>query len=133
MLAGALDRRVQFHRFGVPTPAETLWEDAAVWTDAATFDTLYQFNGLATPEEWNTYGFPIWASRKDVSDGERYRGGEVNAQLTARFQVRWSQFTATITPKDRIECEGRMYDIVGIKEVGRREGREITASVRIDL
>lgn len=132
MFAGNLDRRVQFWRFGIPTDAETLWNDAGVWVDEATTETLHEFNGLATPETWNTYGEPVWASKRDVSDGERYRAGEVSARLMTRFQVRWNETTSAITPKDRLECEGLTYDIVGIKELGRRVGREITAAARAD-
>ncbi len=108
MLAGNLDRLVQFRR-------ATLAHD-----------------GLANAETWADHGSPQWAAKRDVSDGERYRAGEVAASLTTRFQVRYSIFTAAITPKDRMTCEGREYNILGIKEVGRREGLEITAAVRID-
>lgn len=108
MQAGPLDRRVQFLR-------ATLADD-----------------GLASAETWDDYGLPVWASKADISDGERWRAGEVAAHITTRFRVRWSQFTADITPKDRLECEGRTYDITGIKEIGRREGIEITAAARAD-
>ena len=108
MHAGRRDRSVQFRR-------ATLAHD-----------------GLSSAETWADHGSPQWASKRDVSDGERYRAGEVAASLTARFQVRYSIFTAGITPKDRLECEGRTYNIVGIKEIGRREGLEITAAVRVD-
>ncbi len=37
-----------------------------------------------------------------------------------------------IDPKDRVRFEGRVYDIVGVKEIGRREGLEITAVARPD-
>lgn len=108
MLAGALDRRVQFQR--------------VILTD----------DGLSSSEAWADHGQPVWGSKKDVSDGERYRASEVSAQVTTRFQVRYSTFTADITPKDRLVCEGRTYDIVGIKQLGRRVGFEITAAARID-
>lgn len=108
MLAGSLDRRIQFQRL-------TLTDD-----------------GFASSETWADHGQPIWASRKDVSDGERYRAGEVAAQITTRFQVRHSIFTQAITPKDRLICEGVEFDIVGKKEIGRRVGYEITAAARAD-
>jgi hypothetical protein len=56
----------------------------------------------------------------------------VQANITTRFRVRWSTFTAGITPKDRLICEGVEYDITGIKDIGRREFREITAAARAD-
>lgn len=106
--AGALDRRIQFQR--------------AVIVD----------DGLASAESWDDHGTPVWAAKTDVSDGERWRAGEVSANITTRFQVRWSQFSADITPKDRLTYDGRIYDIVGIKEIGRRVGLEITAAARAD-
>lgn len=107
--AGELDRRVQFLR-------ATLADDG--YTTAA--------------ESWGDLGGPVWASKDDISDGERWRAGEVQAHITTRFRVRWSGFTAGITPKDRLVCGGVTYDISGIKEVGRRDLLEITAAARAD-
>lgn len=107
--AGDLDRRVQFRR-------------------AALVDT-----GFERAEAWANHGAPVWASRKDVSDGERWQAGEVQAHITTRFVVRWSVFSKGLTPKDRLVCEGREFDIVGIKEVaGRGRFLEITAAARAD-
>jgi SPP1 family predicted phage head-tail adaptor len=108
MQAGPLDRRIQFQR-------ATLVDD-----------------GLSKVESWTDHGTPVWAAKADVSDGERWRAGEVAAHVTTRFRVRWSLFTAEITPRDRLTCEGRSYDITGIKEIGRREALEITAAARVD-
>lgn len=107
--AGELDRRVQFRR-------------------AALVD-----EGSGMAEQWVDYGSPRWASRTDISDGERWRAGEVQAHVTTRFVIRWSTFAAGLTAKDRLVCEGREYDISGIKEVGsRRTFLEITAAARAD-
>lgn len=109
MRAGELDSRVQFRR-------ATLHDD-----------------GFGMVEIWSDHGAPVWAKKTDISDGERWRADEVQAQITTRFKVRWSTFSAALTPKDRLVCEGVEYDITGIKEVGaRREGLEITASARAD-
>lgn len=106
--AGDLDRRVQFRR-------ATLVDD-----------------GFQEVETWDNHGSPVWASKTDVSDGERWRAGEVGASITSRFVVRSSTFSRDLTPKDRLVCEGREYDITGIKEIGRRDRLEITASARAD-
>lgn len=74
----------------------------------------------------------IWASETPISDGERLRAGETLAQKASRFVVRYSAITATITPIDRISYEGKVWDINGVKEIGRREGFEITATARAD-
>ena len=94
-------------------------------------------DGFGVVESWELpaalHGSPQPAAKKDVSDGERWRAGEVAAHITTRFTVRWSAFTADLTPKDRLICEGRSYDISGIKEVGaRRRWLEITAAARAD-
>jgi SPP1 family predicted phage head-tail adaptor len=74
----------------------------------------------------------VWASVLPVSDGERWRAGEVAAHITARFTVRWSQFAAGITPKDRLIYKDAEHDIFSVKEIGRREWIEITAAARAD-
>lgn len=106
--AGSLDRRVQFRR---AAPAD---------------------DGLTMVETWADYGAVVWAAKSDISDGERWRAGAVAASITTRFRIRYSGFAATVTPKDRMACEGRDYDISGIKEIGRREWLEITAAARVD-
>ena len=112
-----LDRRVQFRR-------------AALVTDG--FGTRLAWND-ANPAADN-HGAPVWAEKADISDGERWRAGEVQAHVTTRFKVRCSAFAAGITPKDRLVCEGLTYDIHGIKEPPgtRRQWIEITASARND-
>jgi SPP1 family predicted phage head-tail adaptor len=106
--AGDLDRRVQFRR-------SSLVDD-----------------GMSKVPVFADHGTPVWASKRDLSDGERWRAAEVQANVTTRFVVRWSGFAAGLTPKDRLVCEGREYEITGIKEVGRREWVEITTAARID-
>jgi head-tail adaptor len=76
------------------------------------------------------------AERLDVSDGERVRAAEVGAVITSRFRVLRDATLRTVTPRDRIVIRDaiagdRIYDIVGIKEVGRA-GFEITAAARAD-
>jgi SPP1 family predicted phage head-tail adaptor len=106
-----------------------------------TLDRLIQFrratlsdDGFGMVETWEDHGGPIMAGKRDASDAERFRAGEVQAHITTRFTVRWSPFTVDITPKDRLVTEdGREYDITGIKEIGTRYTfLEITASARAD-
>ena len=116
MRAGRLDRRIQFRRAQVSDDGLT---SAPAWS-------------TAMPEADNL-GTPIWAAKHDISDSERFRAGEVAASITTRFTVRWSSFTRSITPADRLVCEGTAYEITGIKEgPGRREWLEITCSARSD-
>lgn len=106
---GDLDRRVQFRR------AQTV------------------AGALGSSQVFADHGLPVWASKRDVSDVEKQRAAEVQATITTRFVVRWSVFTAGITPKDRLICDGRDYDISGIRELGRREFLEFTAAARADV
>lgn len=110
MAAGNIDRLVQFQRY-----AE---ED----------------DGFGMVELWTDYGAPVWASKRDVSDGERAAAGWIEATVVSRFLVRWSAFTSALTPADRLVCGGLAYEIIGIKEGdGRRRWLEITATGRNDL
>lgn len=103
-----LDRRVQFRR-------KSLTND-----------------GFGFAEAWADHGAAVPASKKDISDGERWRAGEVQAHVTTRFVVRSSAFTRSVTPAWRLSCEGREYDIFGVKELDRRGFIEITAAARND-
>ena len=100
-----LDRRVQFLRAGM-------------------IDDGYQ----TRPGPYEPHGVAVWASKRDISDRERFEQATVQSQAETRFQVRWSGFTADITSKDRLICEGQTYAIIGLKEIGRRVGIEITAA-----
>jgi SPP1 family predicted phage head-tail adaptor len=106
--AGLLDRRVILWRATVTKDAFNA--DVVTWVQIAT----------------------VWGSRKDVRDSERFRAAEVNAQLTARFVIRWSSDVADLNAEDQLESEGRRYAISAVKEIGRREGLEITASAQVN-
>lgn len=105
-----LDRRIQFHR-------------ATIGSD-----------GFGATETFAPHGAAVWAEKSDISDGERMRASEIQAHITSRFRVRSSDFTRGLSPKDRLVCEGLVYDISGIKEPPgtRRQWIEITASARND-
>lgn len=108
---GELDRRI------------TILRDVGT-TASAYNEHVENFQDLVT----------IAARRRDVSDGEAYRSAEVGAQLTARFIVRWSTVTESITPLDRLRFRGKVYNITGVKEVieTRNQWREISAIMRAD-
>lgn len=105
--AGHLDRRVT-----LATVAAT--NSATGYTETAT-----------------TLG-KVWASRKDVSDAEKAAAGAVEGTVRSRFVVRSSSTTRGLKPKDRLTEGGLVFEIVGIKEIGRRDFLEITAEARLD-
>lgn len=75
----------------------------------------------------------IWAERKDASAREAYRAQEVGAEITARFKVRYSDETATVTAKDTLTLEGgSTYNITGVRETERNKWLEIDCTVRAD-
>ncbi len=88
-----------------------------------------EFNEIVDPD-WRTV-FRVRAKRVDVSDGEKFAAGGIGGFLTARFIIRSTMLTRTISPYDQIEHEGRIWNLSGVKE--RDEGRhrflELTASV----
>ena len=108
MKAGNLDRRIVIERATVSRDQYNAPVEA--WAELAT----------------------VWASKTDVKDGERMRADAVSSEITTRFRIRYSATVADVNPKDRVRFEGRIYDIVAVKEIGRREGIEITASARND-
>ena len=73
-----------------------------------------------------------WASWRSASTRETLAAAEGSATVTDVFEVLWSEQLADLNPKDRLIFSGRIYDIAGAIEVGRREGIRITASARSD-
>ena len=90
-------------------------------------------NGFNEPiETWGDHA-TVWASRRDASAYETYRAQEVDAEISARFRVRWSSQTADVSARDRIRFDGRIYNIVGVRDVERNRWREIDAVARQDV
>lgn len=103
-----LDRRIQFYR-------ATLEDD-----------------DVARTEVFAAHGDPLWASKVDVSDGERALGGGVSASLTSRFVIYSTSYSRDLTPKDQIEFDGNRFNVSGIKTRGRNRFLEITAGAKVD-
>lgn len=110
MGAGALDRRIQFLR-------------------APLIDDGF----AARPGDYAPLGSAVWGSRQDIRDSEKAEADTIYGEVSCRFQIRSTSFSRTITLKDRLVEGGRQFEILGIKEVGRRDMLEITATARTDL
>lgn len=104
--AGQLNRRVELYR---PMSAKNGFNE-----DVATFVLVAN----------------VWASYEPLSDAEQRRASEVDASMTARFQIRYSSDVADCDPTWQLAFGGRPFDIVGVKEIGFREGLEISAVAR---
>jgi len=109
MIAGKLDRRITIERQGPET-------------DDGLTTVPGEFAPLAT----------VWASYEPVSDAERDRAQQVGASRTARFVIRWSSTVSDVNPADQLVFEDRRFAISGAKELGRREGIEITATAQAE-
>ncbi len=107
--AGSLDQRVTLERQSV-TGRDGVNKPIVAWTALAS----------------------VAASRVDVSDRERFAAGELAADRVSRFVVRWSSAIADFSPRDRLSYAGRAWQVLSVKEIGRRVGLEITATARAD-
>jgi SPP1 family predicted phage head-tail adaptor len=108
MLSGRLDRRIRLDRASTSTNA--INEIVTTWAALAT----------------------VWAEYEPLQDSERYEARQIGAIATARFRIRYSATVADLSPLDRVVFEGRVFDIHAVKEIGRREGLEITAAARAE-
>lgn len=106
MKAGPLDRRITLQR--ATTTTNSLNEPVKTWADIAT----------------------VWAAKLEVRDSERQRAAETAAVIDTRFQIRWSSTVSDVDAADRVVFGGRVFNIVGVKEIGRREGLELSCQAR---
>jgi SPP1 family predicted phage head-tail adaptor len=108
MRSEKLDRRITIERYGVTYNDDN--EPTEAWAALATVSASVQY----------------------ASDGEKVRAAEVGATISVRFQIRYDSTWADVNPKDRVIYEGKTFDIIGVKELGRREGLEISAAAAAD-
>jgi SPP1 family predicted phage head-tail adaptor len=109
MRAGALDRRITLER--ATTTANALNEPVATWGPLCV----------------------VAAAVKPVTNAERVAAAQVQAEVMTRFQIRYNALTSTVDARDRLVFAGKVYDIVGVMELGRREGIEISARASGEL
>ena len=75
---------------------------------------------------WTSVG-EMPASARPVSGAEFAGRAQIVAVETVEFTVRWSATVANVSPLDRVRHQGRVYDVRGVHEIGRREGLRIIA------
>jgi len=104
------------------------------------FDTPVQFMRLQAEDDgFSENGAPVdhggklLAKKEDLSDGERWRAGEIAAVVTTRFTLRATNFTRGLTPNDQLRCRGVVYQLFGVK-VSRvsKDFLEFSAGTRTD-
>lgn len=105
MRAGSLDRQITIQQASV------------------TLDSYGQ-----PSESWSTFA-TVNAWKREPSARERFTSNQRVAQETVTFRTRYLD---GVTPKMRISYDGRTYDILGVTELGRRDGLDLYAEARTD-
>lgn len=105
MNIGRLDREIELQQASLSNP-EGGWRDQSeTWSTTAT----------------------IWATRKDKSSAE----GEENLQRVERLVTEWTiRFIEDVSVQNRIKYGSEIFYIIGIREVGRREGLTLVTEKR---
>lgn len=108
MRAGRLDRRIVIYR-NFPTQSSS----------GAPVDSWQAAANVAASVKWDR-------------GSERFVTQQIVGKSAVTFTIRYSSNVSGITVADRINFDGRDYDIRDVRELGRRKGIEIDASVRSD-
>ena len=122
MRAGRLDRRITIQRF--TTTYSPSGEPIETWTDLVS---------------------RRWAEVRPVRGDERFSAPQLAAKEQVEFRIRWGAAVADVNPRDRIVYpavqpgspaeeidEARLYDILAVHEISRRDGLRIIAARRVD-
>lgn len=66
----------------------------------------------------------FWGEKIHKQEDERFAAEQRYALRTVTFRAYWID---DIRSTDRLECDGALYDVKGVRELGFREGVEISA------
>lgn len=96
-------------------------------------------------DTWSTLSYrrPSTAPRPLRAE-ERFTGPQIVATDQVEFRIRYSESVAGLSPKNRLIYpamndpdtevdKNRIYDIIAVNELGRREGLQIIAQRRPDV
>lgn len=110
MGSGAYDRMIQFQRV-------TLVDD-----------------GLASVEGgWLAHGPEVPARMKPGVGAERFANEQNSATAPSVFWFRWCPQLDDLSPKDRLEDAGRVYDVKAVRWDGRTTSEvEVSAVFRVE-
>lgn len=103
MRAGRLDRRLTL-------------QTRTLATANAYGEKIASYSTLAT----------VWGGKRDVSGREFFSAGQLHAEASTRFEIR---YRSDLTAINRVVCDGITYDIAHIAEIGRNEGLELVCKV----
>jgi SPP1 family predicted phage head-tail adaptor len=105
MRAGSLDRRVTIQRKTV--------------TQSSSGDPVETWDDVAT----------VWAQVLPDRGGERFARRQLVGSAVVLFRMR---YLSGVTVLDRLSYGDKLWDIVDVRETGRREGLDIDATARAD-
>jgi head-tail adaptor len=109
MRAGRLDRRVTV--------------EARATTQSDTGEVV---------EGWSTIQ-TLFMGKRDVRAMERFTGTERVAEIDTVFTARWLPLMTYLQPDThRLVYRSRVYEILGVTELGRTEGVEIACKARAE-
>lgn len=74
---------------------------------------------------WSTYA-TVRAQRLDLIGREYFATRQLQSEVSTRFRIR---YRSDVLVTDRLQSDGRNFDIHSVAEIGRKEGLEILASV----
>jgi len=80
----------------------------------------------APVEAWSSFA-SVWANKRDIGAAEGFTAGRDLARVVSEFTIR---YLADVTTAMRISYDGDLYDIEGVREIGRRVGLTIVAVLR---
>ena len=77
----------------------------------------------------------VWAQRMQQRPFEAWRAGGTAAELETAWRIRWGSEWGDLSPQDRLRFPatdaGAVYEIIGVTEIGRREGLEIVTKALV--
>jgi SPP1 family predicted phage head-tail adaptor len=108
MRAGKLDRRITIERKTVTLSDRG--QETLTWSTLAT----------------------VWAEKRENTGSERFAREQIVGATLVTFRIRWSDAVSAVTVEDRVGFDGRTFEIMAVREIGRREGVELDCTAHGD-
>jgi head-tail adaptor len=131
MNPGTLDRKIFIQRQAPGLFMVTANGDYMTLADGVTRMTTSSRRGRfgAERDAWGLWK-TRWAAKKDLRGDESASSGREIGRQEVRFRIR---YTAGLKLTDRIQHDGLAYDIVDIREIGRRELQDVFCVLHSNL
>ena len=107
MNIGALDRRIALQR---PTTSTNDYGEREV--------------------TWNTYATVYAAIDRKPSASERVSGEQVLSYQSVVFNIRYSSTVSILEASHRVSYDSKIYDVLGVQEVGRADQLRVITELR---